>query len=184
MKVENKKSVQIQRHCIRIHPSCIPIAELIGRYGTTMPMPMLDIDPDQHPPVVVKLSATEYRLVKNYLAFIRQIDQPSIKVQIDKTNEAISDEMLIRTIGLELCDLFVRQRKIEPEIEQMIFEQSELIFGEKKIHEDICALGGWSYDDLKNARRLRRVKTDLPAFSLADYLYSSGLPTKGVYNEF
>ncbi len=182
MKVENKKSVQIQRHCIRIHPKCIPIAELMGWYNPSKST--LDFGPDQYPPVVVKLSATEYRLVKNYLAFIRQIDQPSIKVQIDKTNEAILDEMLIRTIGLELCDLFVRQRKIEPEIEQMIFEQSELIFGEKKIHEDICALGGWSYDDLKNARRLRRVKTDLPAFSLADYLYSSGLPTKGVYNEF
>lgn len=182
MKVENKKSVQIQRHCIRIHPGCTPIAELIGRYGTTMPT--LDFGPDQYLPVVVKHSPTAYLLVKNYLAFIRQIDQPSIKVQIDKTNEAISDEMLIRTIGLELCDLFVRQRKIEPEIEQMIFEQSEVIFYGKRTHQYICALGGWSYDDLKNARRLRRVKTDLPAFSLVDYLYSSGLPTKGVYNEF
>ena len=182
MKVENKKSVQIQRHCICIRSNCTPIAELIGRYGTTMPT--LDFGPDQYLPVVVKHSPTEYLLVKNYLAFIRQIDQPSIKVQIDKTNEAISDEMLIRTIGLELCDLFVRQRKIEPEIEQMIFEQSEVIFNGKRTHQYICALGKWSYDDLKNARRLRRVKTDLPAFSLADYLYSSGLPTKGVYNEF
>lgn len=184
MKVENKKPVKIQRHQIRIHPKCIPMAELIGRYGATMPMPMLDIDPDQHLPVVVKLSATEYLLTQNYLAFIRQIDQPSIKVQIDKTNKAILNEMLIRTIGLELCDLFIRQRKIEPEIEQMLFEQSEVIFDGKRTHQYICALGGWSYDDLKNARRLRRVKTDLPAFSLADYLYSSGLPTKGVYNEF
>lgn len=183
MKVENKKFVQIQRHYICIHPKCIPMAELMGWYGATMPMPMLDIDPDQYPPVVVKLSATEYLLTQNYLAFIRQIDQPEINVQIDKTNEAVSDKMLMRTIGLELCDLFVRRGKIEPDIEQMLFEQSELIFGEKKTHEDICALGGWSYDDLKNARRLRRVKTDLPAFSLVDYLYVSGLPTKGVYNE-
>lgn len=184
MKVENKKYVQIQSHYICTCSGCTPIAELMGRYGPTMPMPMLDIDPDQHLPVVVKHSPTEYLLIKNYLAFIRQIDQPSIKVQIDKNNEAISDEMLIRTIGLELCDLFVRQRKIEPEIEQMLFEQSEVIFDGKRTHQYICALGGWSYDDLKNARRLRRVKTDLPAFSLADYLYSSGLPTKGVYNEF
>lgn len=181
MKVENKKSVQIQKLGIRLHPKCIPMAELMGRYNPSKST--LDFGPDQHLPVVVKLSATEYRLVKNYLAFIRQIDQPSIKVQIDKTNEAISDEMLIRTIGLELCDLFVRQRKIEPEIEQMIFEQSEIIFDGKRTHQYICALGGWSYDDLKNARRLRRAKSDLPAFSLVDYLYVSGLPTKGVYNE-
>lgn len=176
MKVENKKPVKIQRHYIRIHPKCIPIAELIGRYGATMPM--LDIYPDQNLPVVVKHSPTEYLVVKNYLAFIRQTDQPSIKVQINKTNEAFSDEMLIRTIGLELFDLFIRQRKIEPDIEQMIFEQSKVIFDGKRTHQYICALGGWSYDDLKNARRLRRAKTDLPVFSLADYLYVSGLPTK------
>lgn len=183
MKVENKKPVKIQRHNIRIHPKCIPMAELIGWYGATMPMPMLDIGPDQHMPVVVKLSATEYLLTQNYLAFIRQIDQPEINVQIDKTNKAVSDKMLIRTIGLELCDLFVRRRKIEPDIEQMLFEQSEVIFDGKRTHQYICALGKWSYDDLKNARRLQRVKTNLPAFSLADYLYAGGLPTKGVYNE-
>lgn len=181
MKVENKKPVKIQRHFIRIHPKCIPMAELIGRYGTTMPM--LDIGPDQHLPVVVKHSPTEYLLAQNYLAFIRQIDQPKINVQIDKTNKAVSDKMLMRTIGLELYDLFVRRGKIEPDIEQMLFEQSEVIFDGKRTHQYICALGGWSYDDLKNARRLRRAKSDLPAFSLVDYLYVSGLPTKGVYNE-
>ncbi|UTO05445.1 hypothetical protein NKT77_01960 [Moraxella sp. FZLJ2107] len=179
MKSKNKKSEEIKRHHIRIHPKCIPMAELIGRYGATMPMPVLDIDPDQYPPVVVKLSATEYLLTQNYLAFIRQINQPEINVQIDKTNKAVSDKMLMRTIGLELCDLFIRRCKIEPEIEQMLFEQSEVIFDGKRTHQYICALGKWSYDDLKNARRLRRAKSDLPAFSLIDYLYVSGLPTKG-----
>ncbi len=178
MKVENKKPVKIQRHQIRIHPKCIPMAELIGRYGATMPMPMLDIDPDQHLPVVVKLSATEYLLTQNYLAFIRQIDQPKINVQIDKTNEAVSDKMLMRTIGLELCDLFVRRCKIEPDIEQMLFEQSEVIFDGKRTHQYICALGKWSYDDLKNARKLRRPKTERTAFCLSDFLYNSGLPIK------
>lgn len=178
VKVKNKKHVQIQRYSIRIYPKCISIAELISRYGTTTPM----INSEHCRPTVVKLSPSDYLLTANYLAFIRHMDRQVITAQID---QYFSEEVLVRTAGWELCDLFVRQRKIEPDIEQMLFEQSELIFGKQLTHKEICAMGHWCYDDLKYARRLGRVKTGLPTFCLTDFLYESGLSTKeGVYNEF